>query len=96
MHRRQNYVVFLYLDGNFEVLVTLTRHSSSQAKFFLTYVLWNVSETCPGTTIVIGFSRCRNGAINLATTTTTTSLINYSLSSIYSALYSVTEDAVIQ
>jgi len=24
MHRRQNNVVFLYLDGNFEILVTLT------------------------------------------------------------------------
>jgi len=38
MHRRQKYVVFLYLDGNFEVLVTLIRHSF-QSKLFLTYVL---------------------------------------------------------
>ena len=45
---------------------------------------------------MIEFSRCRNGTINMATTTTTISLINYSLPSIYSALYRVNEDAVIQ
>ena len=28
MHCRQNYLVFLCLDGNFEVLLTLTRKSS--------------------------------------------------------------------